>query len=72
MRHGRFPFIDAGEEGQGAEAENLLQFVANNRDDGVIGEIPELFSILSGEETAQQGAVAGGTMWKFVVDESCG
>jgi hypothetical protein len=72
LGHGGLPFIDAGEERSGAEAEDLLQFGANDGDDGVVGKLPDVFGAGSGEEAAQQGAVRGGAVGEFVVDESGG
>ena len=72
LGHGGLPFIDAGEERRGAEAEDLLQFVADYGDDGVVGELPDIFRVRSGEEAAQQGAIFGGAVGELVVDEGCG
>src|ERR1700686_3847547 len=59
LRHGRLPFVDAGEERLRTQAEDLLQFVAYDSDDLLVGEGPDFFRIPSGKETAQQGAVLG-------------
>ena len=72
LRHGGLPFVNAREERCGAEAEYLLQFVADDGDDGVVGKLPDAFRSRSGEEAAQQGAIFGGAVRKFVVDESRG
>src|ERR1700733_15730115 len=72
LRHGRLPFIYAGEEGRGSEADDLMQFGANDGDDGVVGKIPDIFCVRSGEEAAQQGAVFGRAMRKFIVDKGGG
>ena len=45
LRHSGLPFIGAGEQGRGAEADDLLQFGANDGDDGVVGEIPDIFGV---------------------------
>ena len=37
LRHGGLPLIDASKERCAAEAEDLLQFVADDGDDGVVG-----------------------------------
>ena len=36
LGHGGFPFVDAGEEWLGAQAKDLLEFVANDSDDLVV------------------------------------
>src|ERR1700691_3860292 len=72
LGHGGLPSIDAGEQGRGAEAEDLLQFVADCGDDGVIGELPDVVGVGAREEAAQQGAVVGGAMGEFVVNEGRG
>ena len=72
LGHGVFPFVDAGEKRCGAEAENLLQFVANDGDDGVMGELPDIFGVRSGEEATQEGAVSGSTVRELVVNEGRG
>src|ERR1035441_5723317 len=72
LGHGGLPFIDAGEERRGAEAEDLVQFVADYRDDGVAGKLPDIFRVRSGEEAAQKGAVFGGAVGELVVNEGRG
>ena len=70
--HSGFPFIDAGEKRLRAETEDLLQFVADDGDDGVVGKLPDAFRSRSGEEAAQQGAIFGGAVGELVVDERRG
>jgi len=72
LGHGRLPFVDAGEERRGTEAQDLLQFVADYGDDGVVGKLPDIFCVRSPEEAPQKGAVLGGTVGELVVDEGCG
>jgi len=72
LGHGGLPFVDAGEERRGEEAEDLLQFVADYRDDGVVRESPDAFCVRSGEEAAEQGSIGRGAVGELVVDESCG
>ena len=60
LRHGGLPLIDAGEERRGAEAEDLLQFISNDGDDGVVGKLPDVFGIRSGKGAAQQTARSSG------------
>ena len=43
LRHSRFPFVDTGKKGRGAEAENLLQFGADDSSDGIVGKLPDIF-----------------------------
>jgi len=61
LGHGELPLINPGEEWPGAEAnsEDLLQFVADDGDDGVVGELPDVFRARSGKETAQQARSSG-------------
>ena len=54
LRHGRLPFVDASEERFGAQAQDLLQFVAHDPDDLVVGELPDVFCIPSSEKATQQ------------------
>ena len=54
------------------KAEDMLQFVADDCDDGIIGKLPAVFCVRSGEEAAEQGAIRRGAVRKFIVDESCG
>src|ERR1700733_5312189 len=72
LRHGVLPFVDAGEERRGAQAENLLRFISNDGDDGVIGKLPDVFGIRSGEGAAEDGAIFGGAVREFVVNEGRG
>ena len=72
LRHGGFPFIDAGKERLGAEAEDLLEFVADDGDDGIVGKLPDVFGVCSGEKAAEKSAIVGGAVREFVVDEGCG
>jgi hypothetical protein len=72
LGHGGLPFIDAGEERRGAEAEDLLQFVADYGNDGVVGELPDIFRVGAGEETAEQGAILRGAVGELVVNECRG
>src|ERR1700722_9459028 len=70
LRHGRFPFVDTGEERLGAQAANLwtqdlLQFVAHDADDLIVAERPDLFRIPSGKKATQQGAVFRSTVREF-------
>ena len=70
LRHGGLPFIDAGEERRGTQAKDLLQFVADDGDDCIVGKLPDIFGVRSGEEAAEQGAIFGSAVGEFVVDES--
>ena len=72
LGHGGIPFVDAGEKRCGAQAQDLLEFAAHDGNDGVVGKVPEVCSVRSGEETAEQGAIVGSAVGKFVVDESGG
>ncbi len=72
LGHGGLPFIDAGEERSGAETEDLLQLLADDGDDGIVGRLPDVFGARSGEEAAQQGAIVRSAMRKFVMYERCG
>ena len=72
LRHGGLPSVYPGKQRRGAKAEDLLQFVANHSDDGVIGKPAHVFGARSGEEAAQQGAIFRGAVRKFVVHESRG
>ena len=70
LRHGGLPFVDAGEERLGTQAEDLLQFVAHDADDVIVGERPNVFSIHASKKAAQERAVLGSAMGEFVVNES--
>src|SRR5579863_1023511 len=72
LGHGRFPFVDAGEERLGFEAENLLQVLTDNVDDFLVGGIPDAGGVASCKETPEQGSILRGAMRKFVVDERGG
>src|SRR5208283_347083 len=72
LGHGGLPFVDAGEDRLGAQAENLLQLGAHDSDDLVVGEWPDIFGISSSKKTTQQGAIVGRAVRELVVDESCG
>jgi hypothetical protein len=72
LGHGGLPFVDAGEEWHGTEAQDLLQFVPDHGDDGVVGFVPDVFCVRSGEEAAQKGAVLGSAVGELVVNEGCG
>ena len=72
LRHGGLPFINTSKQRCDAEAEDLLQFVADDGDDGIVGKLPEVFGVRSGEEAAQKGAILWGSVGKFIVNESGG
>jgi len=72
LGHGGLPFINAGEERSGAEADDLLQFGANDGDDGVVGKLPNVFGAGSGEKATEKSAVRRGAVREFVVDERGG
>ncbi len=52
LRHGGLPFVDTCKKRRGAEAEDLLQFGANDGGDSVVGKLPDIFCGRSGEEAA--------------------
>jgi len=72
LGHGGLPFVNAGKERSGAEADDLLQFRAHNRDDGLVGKLPYIFGTRSGEEATEKSAIFGSAVRKFVVDECRG
>src|SRR5579863_4788511 len=72
LGHGGFPFINAAEQRAGVQTENLLQFVADDRDDFLVGKIPDILRVASGKEATEQSAVLRRAVRKFVVDEGGG
>ena len=72
LGHGGLPFVDAGEQGLGAESEDLLQLVADHGNDGVVGKRPEVFGVRSGKEATEQCAIFWRAARELVVDEGCG
>src|SRR5579864_262083 len=71
LRHGGLPFVHTSEKRLGAQAENLLQFVADDAYDLLVGERPDVFRIPSSKETPEQRPILGSAMRKFVVNKSC-
>ena len=45
LRHGGLPFVHSREYRFGAQSENLLQFVPNDGDDLIVGEMPDVLRI---------------------------
>ena len=71
LRDGRLPFVDAAEEWLGLQSQNLLQFVADDSNNLIVGESPDIFRILSSKKASQQGAVFRSAIGEFVVHKSC-
>jgi hypothetical protein len=72
LRHRALPFVDASKQRHGAESEDLQQVIADDGNDGVIGEIPDAFRVRSGEGAAQHSTIRRCAVRKFVVHESGG
>ncbi len=71
LRHRGLPLVHAREKRFGTQPENLLQFIANDTDDLIVCERPNIFGSRSGEKASEQGAVFRRAVRKFVVNESC-
>ena len=77
LRHGRLPLVDARKQRLLSQAgdlrtQDLLQFVAHDSNDLLIGKRPHIFRVPSREKATQQGAVVGSAMRKLVVHKSRG
>ena len=72
LGHRRHPFIYAGPKRLGAESEDFLQVFADEADNLAVGKLPDLVSVRTSDEAAQQGTILRSTTRKLIVDERCG
>jgi len=57
LRHRGLPFVDPGEQGLGAQAENLLKFIAHDPNNLIVAQRPDTLRISSRKKTTQQSAI---------------
>src|SRR5579864_8202198 len=72
LRHGGLPLVDTGKEGLSAQAtdlraKNLLQFFANDANDLLVSEIPNILGIAPREKASEQSPILRSAMREFVV-----
>ncbi len=72
LGHGGLPFIDAREERVGSESDDLAEFVADDLENLIFGGVEDLFVARAAQEAANDGAIFGGAVREFVVDERGG
>ena len=72
LRHGRLPFVDAGEQRLGIEGDDLAQFVANDLENLIFGRVEDLLVARAAEKAADDGAIFRSAVRKLVVNESGG
>src|SRR5579864_1466058 len=71
LGHGALPLEHPREEGLGAQADDLVQLIAHDAQDVLIGERKDLFIACPAKEAPEKSAIVGSAMGELIMDEGC-